>query len=381
MNIIINKSEQINRFSTGFFYVLYICLCMYYPMYSFTRQTFPQFLDQLTMIYHILLLLLLVKIILQKNSIAEWFILAVLLYLCCKSYQYNYDFYNIFGTMMFLLCAKNLDLHKIIRLDLCIRIIRSILFFTLPFCGLMINKINIPVGGRLRTFFGWTHPNMMGLDFLLLSMDIFYLRKGKRKWYDIILYLGFIILLDVTANSRTAEAAILLLIIVHLFSLFMPQKAFYKLLAISTAGAFLTSVLLPAAGSYLYLRYPDFVASQTGTLGSRFSLTARFYEANEGLGFYGFPLYGDDCLDMLFAYTGLHWGICATVILLAAMCICLYSVIRSTHTDMLVLLLLFFVYSCLETAQIYPAYSYFTLIIGYYALNFKRNHIHHINDT
>lgn len=110
---------------------------MYYPMYSFTHQTFPQFLDQLTMIYHIFLLLLIVKIILQKNSIAEWFILAVLLYLCCKSYQYNYDFYNIFGTMMFLLCTKNLDLHKIIRLDLYIRIIRSILFFTLPFCCLL----------------------------------------------------------------------------------------------------------------------------------------------------------------------------------------------------------------------------------------------------
>ncbi len=47
--------------------------------------------------------------------------------------------------------------------------------------GLMINEINIWIGGRTRTFFGWTHANMMGHDFLLLAMDIMYLRKEKEK--------------------------------------------------------------------------------------------------------------------------------------------------------------------------------------------------------
>lgn len=122
----------------------------------------------------------------------------LLFYLCCKSYQYNFDFYNIFGTMMLLFCAKNIEIRKIVKLDLYIRIVRCILFFTLPFMGLMINEINIWIGGRTRTFFGWTHPNMMGLDFLLLAMDIMYLRKEKKKWYDIILYIGFILLLEKT---------------------------------------------------------------------------------------------------------------------------------------------------------------------------------------
>ena len=81
--------------------------------------------------------------------------------------------------MMLLFCAKNIEIRKIVKLDLYIRIVRCILFFTLPFMGLMINEINIWIGGRTRTFFGWTHPNMMGLDFLLLAMDIMYLRKEK----------------------------------------------------------------------------------------------------------------------------------------------------------------------------------------------------------
>lgn len=376
MNILIEKFKQRNEISTFFFYLLYFCLGMYYPLYSFMQHTIPQYWDAVTMFYHTVLILLLVKVLLQKNTVFDWIFLAVLLYLCFKSYQYNYDFYNIFGTMMFLCCAKNLDLDKVIKLDLYIRIIRCILFFLLPYCGLMVNNIDIWVGGRFRTFFGWTHPNMMGMDFLLLAMDIFFLRKGHRKWYDSILYAGFIVFLDVTANSRTAEGAILLLICIHFLSIFASKKLFHKLISLAATGAFFLSVALPIIGSILYLKYPDEIIQHTGTLGSRLHLTATFYERNGGLGFYGFPIYDEDCLDMLFAYVGLHWGICASVILIAAICFCLYHAIKYYHSDILVLLTLFFLFSCMETAQIYPAYSYFALILGYYIMNPCRNQEH-----
>ena len=156
MNILIEKFKQRNEISTIFLYILYFLLGMYYPLFSFMRQTVPQYWNQVTLFYHILLILLLVKVILQKNSVLDCFFLIVLLYLCYKSYQYNYDFYNIFGTMMFLCCAKNIEIKKIVKLDLYVRIVRSALFLTLPFMGLMINKINVWIGGRTRTFFGWT---------------------------------------------------------------------------------------------------------------------------------------------------------------------------------------------------------------------------------
>ena len=76
--------------------------------------------------------------------------------------------------MMLLFCAKNIEIRKIVKLDLYIRIVRCILFFTLPFMGLMINEINIWIGGRTRTFFGWTHPNMI----IRRSEER---RVGKRK--------------------------------------------------------------------------------------------------------------------------------------------------------------------------------------------------------
>ena len=372
MNILIEKFKQRNEISTIFLYILYFLLGMYYPLFSFMRQTVPQYWNQVTLFYHILLILLLVKVILQKNSVLDCFFLIVLLYLCYKSYQYNYDFYNIFGTMMFLCCAKNIEIKKIVKLDLYVRIVRSALFLTLPFMGLMINKINVWIGGRTRTFFGWTHANMMGLDFLLLAMDIMYL----RKWYDCILYAGFIIFLDLTANSRTAEAVIAMLIVIHLLSIVIPKNWFHKMMVLFTSGAFLLCVCIPFIGSYLYIRKPELFLQHDGTMLSRIQLTTTFYLRNGGVGFYGFPIEDEDCLDMMFSYIGLHWGIAAFIVIVAAITYAIYKASSEQNTVFLVLLFSFLVYGWAEVAPIYPVYSYFSLLLGYYIMNHKPFSLH-----
>lgn len=376
MNILIEKFKQRNEISTIFLYILYFLLGMYYPLFSFMRQTVPQYWNQVTLFYHILLILLLVKVILQKNSVLDCFFLIVLLYLCYKSYQYNYDFYNIFGTMMFLCCAKNIEIKKIVKLDLYVRIVRSALFLTLPFMGLMINKINVWIGGRTRTFFGWTHANMMGLDFLLLAMDIMYLRKECKKWYDCILYAGFIIFLDLTANSRTAEAVIAMLIVIHLLSIVIPKNWFHKMMVLFTSGAFLLCVCIPFIGSYLYIRKPELFLQHDGTILSRIQLTTTFYLRNGGVGFYGFPIEDEDCLDMMFSYIGLHWGIAAFIVIVAAITYAIYKASSEQNTVSLVLLFSFLVYGWAEVAPIYPVYSYFSLLLGYYIMNHKPFSLH-----
>ena len=376
MNILIEKFKQRNEISTIFLYILYFLLGMYYPLFSFMRQTVPQYWNQVTLFYHILLILLLVKVILQKNSVLDCFFLIVLLYLCYKSYQYNYDFYNIFGTMMFLCCAKNIEIKKIVKLDLYVRIVRSALFLTLPFMGLMINKINVWIGGRTRTFFGWTHANMMGLDFLLLAMDIMYLRKECKKWYDCILYAGFIIFLDLTANSRTAEAVIAMLIVIHLLSIVIPKNWFHKMMVLFTSGAFLLCVCIPFIGSYLYIRKPELFLQHDGTMLSRIQLTTTFYLRNGGVGFYGFPIEDEDCLDMMFSYIGLHWGIAAFIIIVAAITYAIYKASSEQNTVFLVLLFSFLVYGLAEVAPIYPVDSFFSLLLGYYIMNHKPFSLH-----
>lgn len=277
---------------------------------------------------------------------------------------------------MFLCCAKNIEIKKIVKLDLYVRIVRSALFLTLPFMGLMINKINVWIGGRTRTFFGWTHANMMGLDFLLLAMDIMYLRKECKKWYDCILYAGFIIFLDLTANSRTAEAVIAMLIAIHLLSIVIPKNWFHKMMVLFASGAFLLCVGIPFIGSYLYIHKPELFLQHDGTMLSRIQLTTTFYLRNGGVGFYGFPIEDEDCLDMMFSYIGLHWGIAAFIIIVAAITYAIYKASSEQNTVFLVLLFSFLVYGLAEVAPIYPVYSYFSLLLGYYIMNHKPFSLH-----
>ena len=56
MNILIEKFKQRNEISTIFLYILYFLLGMYYPLFSFMRQTVPQYWNQVTLFYHILLI-------------------------------------------------------------------------------------------------------------------------------------------------------------------------------------------------------------------------------------------------------------------------------------------------------------------------------------
>ena len=370
MNFIINKFRNRDIWSNYFLYLIYFLLGMYYPLFSFMRQTFPDHMGIVVLYNHVLILLLLVKIILQKNSLVDWIFVFILLYLCRKSYQYNYDFYNIFGTMMFLCCAKNIEINKIIRLDLFLRVIRSILFLTFPFIELMVNHINYIVGSRERTFFGWTHPNMMGLDFLLLSLDIMYLRKEKKKWYDIFLYILIIVFLDKTANSRTAEVIIAGLIIIQLLSILLKESWVHNIIVLFTSGAFLLCIGIPSLGSYRYTLYPDFFLEHDNTMVSRIQLTLDFYNRNGRFALYGFPIEESDCLDMMYPYIGLHWGLAAMIIITLAISYTIYKAAQKHDTGFLILLLCFLIYGWSEVAHVYPVYSYFSLLIGYYIMNY-----------
>lgn len=49
MNILIEKFKQRNEISTIFLYILYFLLGMYYPLFSFMRQTVPQYWNQVTL--------------------------------------------------------------------------------------------------------------------------------------------------------------------------------------------------------------------------------------------------------------------------------------------------------------------------------------------
>ena len=84
----------------------------------------------------------------------------------------------------------------------------------------------------------------------------------------------------------------------------------------------------------------------------------------------------EDCLDMMFSYIGLHWGIAAFIVIVAAITYAIYKASSEQNTVFLVLLFSFLVYGWAEVAPIYPVYSYFSLLLGYYIMNHKPFSLH-----
>ena len=65
MNLLIETLQKRDKFSSALLYPVYFLLGLYYPLFSFMRKTFPAYMGQLVVFYHILLFMLLIKNILQ----------------------------------------------------------------------------------------------------------------------------------------------------------------------------------------------------------------------------------------------------------------------------------------------------------------------------
>lgn len=69
-----------------------------------------------------------------------------------------------------ILLIKDIDLDKVLKVDLVTRICLGCALIILPLVGLYTDHADQMTGGRLRSSFGWSHPNEMGLFFLMFCI-------------------------------------------------------------------------------------------------------------------------------------------------------------------------------------------------------------------
>ncbi len=79
---------------------------------------------------------------------------------------------------------------------------------------------------------------------------------------------------------------------------------------------------------------------------------------------------------MMFSYIGLHWGIAAFIVIVAAITYAIYKASSEQNTVFLVLLFSFLEYGWAEVAPISLVFSYFSLLLGYYIMNHKPFSLH-----
>ena len=316
--------------------------------------------------YLALLGLLVVKICIQNNSWKEWIASAIVLGIGFLSWHFSGDRSSLLFALAICGC-KYADLDRLLKIDVAVRTISVIVHIFLPFTGMIVNNVDVIIGGRPRTFLGWGHPNGMGISFLMICAEWICLRHRKMRWFEYAGITGLVVFLDLTANSRTSEAVILLLLLLEVIStkLFREEEKELFFWRWISSGTLLVSILMPVIGTVISLVLGYSTAEKLGTMGSRFILTDQFIKNH------GFTLFGcgyiaeqNEYLDMLFANCFLRRGLLFGILVLILCILAIWRGVKKKNISYLILLFVMFLLGAAEQEHVNLIYSVFPVLLG-----------------
>ena len=116
-----------------------------------------------------------------------------------------------------IICMKGMDFDRLVKFDLITRISCTLVLYLLSVNGLVQNLITRRTDGTIRCAYGYGHANRLGAAIFLICLYLFYLRRGKKKLYDLAYpFFGAWFTYSVT-NSRTATIGIIIIFGINLF--------------------------------------------------------------------------------------------------------------------------------------------------------------------
>lgn len=313
---------------------------------------------------NMLYLLVLVNVLLKKNSWIDLALMAGFLGLT-EITRITTQTNAVLWFMGGIVTAKELDLNRVFRVDLATRAVLGCGLIVLPLLGLYPNYANVMLGERLRSSFGWAHPNEMGLFFLMMCLLWLYFRHDRWSWQDSVGMLLVIAFLDYFANSRTSEICILGIAALEGIVYFLKKKGLDELIR-SRIWAVLCAAALGVgcAGTIFLVRIWSWDAAWAEklpqTVWSRLMLAHSFWE-EKGFSLLGQTAGSDTYLDIMYTYLGLNYGIVVLVLFLFLNLLAIWKAFRDQNEKMLLMLLVFLTYSVLE-------HEHFKLISGFYPI-------------
>lgn len=204
------------------------------------------------------IVLLGVKLLLTHYSWKEWGAIGVLLFLGGVSFLQTR---NYFAWELFLLIAasKGIDKRKVMQCFLYVVGTITLLAALASIAGIFgevsqLKNFRGPRGAEpeLRYCFGYVHPNTCHIVYMQLLLAVIWLYYSKMKWYVLLFFAAFNLILGLFTDSRTG---MLLGLLVFLFLAVekkweeaLPQKVLYWLNIAVFIGALGLSVLAVKVG-------------------------------------------------------------------------------------------------------------------------------------
>ena len=310
-------------------------------------------------------LLIFLKVLIDKKSWLDW--LAVIGFvglteLTRITTQTNAVIWFTTGILL----AQGIDLKRVLKIDLISRIILGIFLVAAPLIGVYPFFTLLRDSGRIRTSFGWAHPNEMGLFFLMLSILWLYFRFEKWKWTDTVLIILMVAGMDYFANSRMSELCMILLAVTALVVVFTKEKSF-KVLAAADSVVLLGGCIWTLIFTTLQIEGSVWEWRLPGTIRSR-QIFAHNFWMTEGFSFAG-QIFDDAIhgyLDMLYAYLSLNMGMLVLIMFLVLGMIAIRGAWKQKDEKVLLILLVFSCYSLVEHEHFKMLNGFYPLLLGYY---------------
>ena len=312
--------------------------------------------------------LALVKLCIQGNNWKEWILIIAFGIVSVLSFQNSQDKTPLL-LMLGVCCSKDMNLGKFLKVDLVGRVVSAFLLIALPLAG--IYESNFIYNRSLcRRYFGWQAANGMGFSFTVIALEWMYFRHRKFRWYDYGGMLAIIIFVDRTANSRTAELLMLVILAVELFCTYIQKKSdinLYRLCTVGCGALLLVDLMCFVTAMGLYLSQKSIWQNLQGNFMLRFRIPGEYFSVH-GVSLFGSPYNPDpnvhDYLDILFGYLTLHLGVVLAVIVFVLFVFSIIYGYRRKDEKYLILLMFVLLRSTIESEHLNLIYSWFPVLLG-----------------
>lgn len=311
--------------------------------------------------------LALAKLCIQKNSWKEWILILILMVLGILSWRGSDDKSPLL-LMLGVCISKEVDLDKLLKVDLVCRICNICILILFPLLGICENMVKLERGIN-RYYFGWQAPGAMGLSFLIICIEWMYFRHGRFKWFDYAGIAALLVFLDRTANSRSSEMLILGILCVEIFTVLYKKMRLpweeYQLYAAGCITALVLDLTSFAFAMSYHMAGNDTLMTMDRNFFSRFSLPRAFLDVH-GWTLLGSPYDPEvyDYLDISFAYLSLHLGILIAVAVFVLFAGSIVYGWKKKDVRFQLVLLLFLLRSIVESDHFTLLYAPLPIVLG-----------------
>ena len=294
-NLIGKKFNEIGNFKIDGQIIYEIAFAFEFVVAFLITSTYTDYFSNhmLHLLMFVGLALVLLKIFLFDDLTPKWLIIdGLALLLLLLTWRTSKEF-SLFSMGIFVLGARNVNFKRIIKIYLYIGLLLLAFVVLSAMAGLIRNLVyRRDMTNIVRQSFGIAYPTDFAAHVLYLILAYAYLKFGKIKWYDYVIFLvaaGFLVKFS---DARLSAYAIILAIPV----LWIGQRAQKDHLLSRFIASFYWAV--PIVSAYLVIIASYFIRQSNHLLNKiNNASSGRLYLGHEAISKYGFSMFGKQIVE------------------------------------------------------------------------------------